>query len=247
VRFRHREDSLIRDFSPGPDGEIYLVNGDRELVRLSSDGSREWTFTPSCVQCTVAGAPTVTDDMIYFPVWQGSPANEGCGDPDPNVVEPDVEATDPLYALTRDGDLKWSYDGFTTLAERYQGGGGAMGMLGLSFSPRVHHHPSGRPIIADDGTLYVPADGAIVALDADGTELGYAVMNPQSGEQRTGDGTMGSRNTPGFSAAPTLAEDGKLYVYDGAQVRAFETRKKPAQIPWTAPFGGNRNASRLSR
>jgi outer membrane protein assembly factor BamB len=245
VQFRHDEPSGVRDFAPGADGELYVVNGDRELVRLSATGDVEWRFAPDCAECTVAGAPTVTDDAVYFPVWEGEPPNTGCGDVDPDSVEQPVDAVDPLYALGKDGSVKWSYDGFSTLAQRHGDGAAAMGVLGLALQANVRHHPAGRPVVADDGTLYVPADGAIVALDADGEELGFALFNPARGETETGPNT--GLNTGGFAPPPTLAEDGQLTVWDGAQLRGFRTGKKPAAIPWSAPFGGNKNAGRIGR
>ncbi len=250
-RFRHVEPSGVRDFAPGLGGELYVVNGDRELVRLDGEGNEEWRFTPDCFECTVAGAPTVTDDAIYFPVWQGEAPNNGCGDNDPDSAEPmPEEAVDPLYALKKDGSVMWTYDGFSTLAQRHQDGAGAFGVLGLAMTARVQHHPAGRPVVADDGTLFVPTDGAIVMLDKDGRELGFAMFDPSRGEQRSGDGgllTQGTTNTGGFAPGPTLADDGQLTVWDGAQLRGFRTGKKPATIPWSAPFGGNRNAGRIGR
>ncbi|MBI1949666.1 MAG: hypothetical protein HYS27_28525 [Deltaproteobacteria bacterium] len=245
VRFRHDEPSGVRDFAPGPDGEFYVVTGDRELRRLSADGSTDWTFTPDCMDCTVAGAPTVTADAIYFPVWEGEPPNTGCDDADPTSAEQPIEASDPLYALRRDGSVLWSYDGFTTLAQRYVDGQGTGGLLGFAMQQHVQHHPAGRPVVAADGTLFVPADGAIVALDPNGKELGYALFNP-------GRGAVGVNGNPdttwmnsGTENAPVLGEDGRLYHFDGNSVRAFDTDKPAAKVPWSAPFGGSRNGSRL--
>lgn len=244
--FRHEEPSGVRDFAPGGDGELYVVNGDRELVRLSAVGEVEWRFVPDCETCTVAGAPTVTDDAVYFPVWEGEPPNTGCGDLDPDSTEPPPsDAVDPLYALTKDGQQLWAYDGFTTLAQRHTDGAGALGVLGLALQSNVRHHPAGRPVVADDGTLYVPSDGAIVALDRDGNELGFALFDPSRGETETGPNA--GMITGGFAPPPTLGDDGQLTVWDGQQLRGFRTGKKPAAIPWSAPFGGNKNAGRIGR
>lgn len=245
VRFRHDEPSGVRDFAPGPDGEFYVVTGDRQLRRLSANGTPEWSFTPDCTECTVAGAPTVTVDAIYFPVWEGEPPNTGCDDVDPTSAQQPIEASDPLYALTRDGVEMWSYDGFTTLAQRYADGSSSGGLLGLALTQHVQHHPAGRPVIAADGTLFVPADGAIVALDPNGKELGYALFDPARGEVGVNGDPNNTWISGGSENAPVLGEDGRLYHFDGMRVRAFDTDKPAAKVPWTAPFGGSRNSSRL--
>jgi outer membrane protein assembly factor BamB len=246
VLFQHQEDSGVRDFAPGPHGEFYVVNGDRQLVRLSANGEVDWTFSPDCDACSVAGAPTVTGDAIYFPVWDGPPPNSGCGDLDPTNADDEEEALglDPLYALGHDGKQMWVYDGFVSTAQRHSDGASSTGLFGLALNTKVRHHPAGRPVIADDGTLYVPADGGIVALDKDGKELGYALFEPMRGEVGV-DGMFGS-STLGSNEHPlVLGDDGVLYHFDGATVRAFETNKSAAKVPWTAPFGGRRNASRF--
>lgn len=247
VRYRHAEPSGIRDFAPGRDGDVFLVAGDHTLVHLSATGVQEWTFTPDCAECTVAGAPTVTDDAIYFPVWEGAAPRGGCDEPDPGFGEQQIDAVDPLFALGHDGKLLWQYDGFATLGARV-GNPATSGFLGMATTPRVHHHPAGRPVVASDGTLYVPTDGGVVALDKDGKELGYAVYSLSQGEtmqQNGGVFTLGS--TPSSVRVPpvVMTDDGRLHVWDGWELRAFETGKAPAHIPWTAPFGGNRNAGRV--
>lgn len=245
IRFRHDEPTGVRDFAPGPDGEFYVVTGDRQLRRLSATGNPEWSFAPDCADCTVAGAPTVTVDAIYFPVWEGEPPNTGCDDLDPTSAEQPIEATDPLYALRRDGSVMWSYDGFVTLAQRYVDGSSSGGLLGNALTQHVQHHPAGRPVIASDGTLFVPADGALVALDANGKELGYALFDPGRGEVGVNGNPETTWMNGGSENAPVLGEDGRLYHFDGMRVRAFDTGKPAAQVPWSAPFGGSRNASRL--
>ena len=248
TRFRFSGRSGVRDFAPGPEGELYVVTDERTLVRLNERGQVVWTFEPNCPECTVAAAPTVTDDAVYFPVWEGTPPNTGCEDPDPNFVEGDQEFVDPLYALRRDGSLMWSYDGFYTLA-RSSHDLVMSGMLGLVMTERVQHHPAGRPIVADDGTLFVPTDGAVVTLDADGNELGFALFDPSIGEGKSGMGVFESNTgtTGGNAPPPVLADDGTLYTWDGMTLRGFATGKTPAQIPWSAPFGGQQNAGRVVR
>jgi hypothetical protein len=244
VLWTHEEASGLRDFAPGPDGEVYVVSGDRLLKRLSSEGRVEWSFEPDCASCTVAAAPTVTTDAIYFPVWEGIAPNPGCDEALPSDVDFNV-GLDPLYALTRDGKLKWSYDGFMSLGQRYDEMGG---MLGLAMASKVQHHPAGRPVVTAEGTLFVPCDGGVVSLDLEGRELGYALYAPWTGETSNGDGGfMTGRTTvqPGFAPPPLLAPNGQLHVWDGMQLRTFETNKKPAAIPWSAPFGGFRNAGRV--
>lgn len=246
LRFRHSEPTGIRDFAPGRDGDVFLVAGDHTLVHLSASGVQEWTFTPDCDNCTVAGAPTVTEDAIYFPVWEGAAPQGGCNDPEPEFGQ-QIEAVDPLYALRHDGSLIWSYDGFKTLAARTNNLGG-VGFLALANTATVKHHPAGRPVVASDGTLYVPTDGGVVALDKNGKELGYALYNASQGEVFGGDGgLMMSGSRPSSSRVPpvVMTDDGRVHVWDGWQLRAFETGKEPARIPWTAPFGGNKNAGRV--
>ncbi|MBN2360304.1 MAG: PQQ-like beta-propeller repeat protein [Deltaproteobacteria bacterium] len=245
-RWRYSDASGIRDFAPGPDGEVYVVTGDRSLVRVSAQGEVEWTFQPDCKSCNVAAAPTVTAEAVYFPVWQGWAQNGGCDDPEPQF--PSEETLDPLYALRRDGTLLWKYDGFDTLGAPYDSNSAMLGPLALSMQTAVRHHPSGRPTVAEDGTLYVATDGAVVALDRDGQQLGWAMYNSTAGEVRSGDGglmTFSSVINTGLAPAPVLGPDGSLYVWDGASIRAFRTGKPAAKIPWGAPFGGYRNAGRV--
>lgn len=246
IRWRFSDDSGIRDFAPGPDGEVYVVTGNRSLVRVSSQGNAEWTFEPDCGDCNVAAAPTVTGDALYFPVWQGWAQNGGCDDPDPQF--PSEETLDPLYALRRDGSLLWKYDGFDTLSAPYDSNSAVLGPLWLNMQTTVRHHPSGRPTVAEDGTLYVATDGAVVALDRDGKQLGWAMYNSTAGETRSGDGglmTFSSTINTGLTPSPVLGPDGSLYVWDGTSIRAFRTGRAAAKIPWGAPFGGYRNAGRV--
>ncbi|MFH1811802.1 MAG: hypothetical protein ABIJ09_23890 [Pseudomonadota bacterium] len=244
IRWRHDEPMGIRDFAPGPDGETYLVTGDRVLRRVGSDGSAEWSFAPDCADCNVAAAPTVTDDALYFPVWQGFAQNGGCNEETPPMGQ---DSLDPLYALRRDGSLMWVYDGFETMANRHNSGDPTGGLLMLSMNSKVRHHPAGRPTIADDGTLFVACDGAVVALSPEGKELGYAMYQPSAGENRTSNGLLLSStfNNAVFTPAPMLAPSGSLYVWDGMMLRGFDVGKPAARIPWNAPFGGYRNAGRV--
>lgn len=244
IRWRHDEPTGIRDFAPGPDGETYIVTGDRLLRRVSAQGSPEWSFAPDCTDCNVAAAPTVTEDTLYFPVWQGFAQNGGCDAPVPPTSS---DYLDPLYALDRSGTLKWTYDGFETLASRHESANPTGGLLMLSMNSKVRHHPAGRPTVAEDGTLFVACDGAVVALDPEGRELGYAMYQSQAGEQRTSNGLLFSSTFVNavFSPSPMLAPDGALYVWDGMLLRAFSVDKPAARIPWNAPFGGYRNAGRV--
>jgi len=244
VRWRHVEPTGIRDFAPGPDGEVYFVNGDRALSRMSKDGEVEWSFVPDCAECNVAAAPTVTEDKVYFPVWQGWAPNQGCDEEEPEFSD----TLDPLYALSRSGELLWTYDGFDTMANRPSEMDALGGVLFMSTAQVTRHHPAGRPTVAEDGTLYVSTDGAVVALDENGKQLGYAMFQPAAGEVRSGDGgalfTSLTINS-GVSRAPVLGPQGDLYMYDGVVVRSFRTDKKAATIPWSAPFGGHRNAGKV--
>jgi len=243
-RWRYQEQSGIRDFAPGPDGETYIVTGDNELRRISMSGGVDWSFKPDCEDCNVAAAPTVTEERVYFPVWVGWSTNPGCDEPEPE----DVDTLDPLYALTRDGEELWVYDGFDTVTGDPGGHMAMLGIFGLASVPVARHHPAGRPTVAEDGTLYVATDGAIVALDEDGNQLGYAMFEPSAGEIRQGDGglmTTSTFNNTGVSRAPVLGPDGSLYMWDGEQIRAFETDEPAKPIPWSAPFGGYRNAGRV--
>jgi hypothetical protein len=216
------------DFAPGPGGETYVVTGtDHQLQRVSPAGKIEWSFTAPCQNCTVAAAPTVSADVVYFPVWE----------------ERSQELIDPLYALdAKTGAKTWQYDGFFNRSHSYSP---------FNFAKPVNttstqHHPAGRPVVANDGTLYVSTDGAVSALDKNGQVLGVAIYDMRAGETTSDDGS-GRRNiVPGVRPTPVLADDGTLYVYDGVgSIRAFRTGKPAAKSVWTAPFGGTANASRV--
>jgi len=230
--WRFTDPSGVLDFAPGGDGETYVVTGDRGLVRVSPDGDEQWRFNPSCELCTVAASPTVTEDRIYFPVWEGWVATDVC-QPGLSRME---DAIDPLYALTRDGDLLWTYDGFTTESSSFE--------LIIPTTEKTHHHPSGRPAVAADGTLFAAADGAVVTINHAGKEIGRALYDASAGEREGGWLFGGTWYEAGISPAPVLGPDGTLYVWDGTAIWAFATGKPAADIPWVAPFGGTDNDSR---
>lgn len=240
--WRYTEPSGIRDFAPGPMNEIYLVTGDRQLVRLSSSGQVDWRFDTDCADCNIAAAPTVTNDAIYFPVWEGRGAPSGCEGPDVGLSD----VVDPLYALDHSGKELWIYDGFDTKSSHFNPLGLVPGTGNLSpvQVETTRHHPSGRPGVASDGTLYAATDGAVVALDSDGNEVGRALYDEDAGEVTSNSGWMNGWIRPGVRPAPVLGPDGTLFVWDGTTVRAFRTGKQAADIPWAAPFGGFNNDGR---
>lgn len=226
----------VVDFAPGPGGETYVVTANsHELVRISPDGQTDWRFLPDCANCTVAAAPTVTGDVVYFPVW-----------------EVRAEPVDPLFAIeAKTGKVRWVYDGFRTKSTSLQsgnlltpGGSGA----GTADVWQTHHHPAGRPVVAEDGTLYVSTDGSVTALDANGQVVGLAIYDTTVGEVSLNVGFMAQPSTwisPGVRPTPVLGKDGTLYVWDGATVRAFRAGKAASRSAWVAPFGGPANNGRV--
>ena len=221
------KDGLV-DFAPGPSGETYVVTSESHLLRrVSAAGAIEWSFDPPCANCTVAAAPTVEKDVVYFPVWETR--NE--------------ELIDPLFALdAKTGATRWVYDGFSTRRSTYNPFSAIGGGDGVTQT-KVKHHPAGRPVVAQDGTLYVSTDGAVSALDAQGQMLGVAMYDSDVGEVST-PGQSGTWINPGVRPSPVLGPDGMLYVWDGAAVRAFKTNRPASTAAWVAPFGGPTNAGR---
>jgi outer membrane protein assembly factor BamB len=219
------------DFAPGPDRETYVVGaGNHELRRIGADGQVAWSFTPPCKDCNVAAAPTVSNGTVYFPVWE-------------NRVQNPV---DPLYALSaKDGKQVWTFDGFDTTQVSYA--------PYKAFSQpvdqtRTTHHPTGRPVVAQDGTLFVSNDGAVASLDKDGQVLGIAMYDASAGEVHWTDTFVEPVQTwinPGVRPSPVLGPDGVLYVWDGVTVRAFQTHRPAAVQAWIAPFGGPTNSGRI--
>ncbi|MSQ81353.1 MAG: hypothetical protein EXR77_00290 [Myxococcales bacterium] len=226
------------DFAPGPKGDTFAVTGgDHVLQRVSAEGKIKWTFTPDCNNCTVAAAPTVTRDTVYFPVWERK-----------------VEPIDPLYAIDAEtGKKAWVYNGFATTKTSYSGSklltpGGSADTPVDKF--KTQHHPAGRPVVAQDGTLYVATDGALSALDKNGQVVGLAIYDASAGEVSLATGFMAQPATwinPGVRPSPVLAPDGTLYVWDGAQLRAFDAGKPAIDSAWVAPFGSPRNDGRIPR
>jgi hypothetical protein len=226
----------IVDYAPGPAGETYVVTANsHELVRISKDGQTDWQFMPQCDNCTVAAAPTVTGDVVYFPVW-----------------EVRAEPVDPLFAIeAATGKTRWIYDGFKTKKTNLQGGNLlTTGGSGASTTDiwQTHHHPAGRPVVAQDGTLYVSTDGSVTALDQNGQVVGLALYDTSVGEVTLNTGFMAQPSTwinPGVRPTPVLGKDGTLYVWDGATVRAFRVGKTASRTAWVAPFGGPSNNGRV--
>ncbi len=219
----------IVDFAPGPAGETYAVGaGNHQLVRVSEKGVSEWAFTPPCTDCNVAAAPTVANGQVYFPVWE-------------NAVSHPV---DPLYALdAKTGKLAWTFDGFDTKNTSYS----PFSSSG-SVTDSTRHHPTGRPVVAADGTLYVSNDGAVAAIDKNGQLLGLALYDASAGEVSWNNSFASPMQTwinPGVRPSPVLAPDGTLYVWDGVTIRAFATSHAAISQAWIAPFGGPSNAGRI--
>lgn len=237
-RWSHIEPEGVVDFAPGGDNEVYIVTGENTLRRIDGDGTVAWTFVPPCDTCSVAAGPTVTSDTVYFPVWETQPE------------EPDPVWVDPLYALTKDGQLRWIYDGVVTNTKRLD----SRKLLSASpaadpASVAVEHirHPVGRPVITADRRLFVAADGGVVALDDSGREIGRVDYDRSAGETRTtrgwGETDFEYRNMATMPA-PVLSEDGRLFVLDGRELRIYDTGTPALDAPWVAPFGGPTNAGR---
>ena len=241
-QYQESVDRGIVDFAPGGAGEVYIVTEERRLRRISPTGQTQWVFTPPCESCTVAAAPTVTKEAIYFPVWEG----QGWTCTGNNWSA--FNGMDPLYALRHDGALLWAYDGFATSKSKFE----PAGLLPLSPAgapvqdESVRHHPSGRPVVAADGTLFAAADGGMVVLDGSGNEIGRLVYDEDAVEHLTDHNSPTKEPTSvlptAISESPVLSADGVVYVWDGNKVHAFDTARAAANAPWIAPFGGPDNA-----
>ena len=113
----------------------------------------------------------------------------------------------------------------------------------------VRHHPSGRPVMAADGTLFAAADGGMAVLDAGGREIGRVVYDADAGEHVTDHNTPTKERTSVLpsviSESPVLSTDGVVYLWDGAKVHAFDSARAAANAPWVAPFGGSDNAGHV--
>lgn len=235
--WHYDEPAGIVDLAPGPGGEAYIVTGTASgqdshvLRRIESTGSPSWTFRPDCGDCTVAAAPTIDGDRVYFPVWEVR----------------QTKAIDPLYALdAKTGMAVWTYDGFDNVTVSVSGAKMLIpGSGDMVDKTSTRHHPAGRPVVAQDGTLYVASDGAVVALNHNGQLLGYAQYDAKAGEV-TANGflTQGNWVNPGVRPSPVLGPDGTLYVSDGASIRAFHTARPASHTAWVAPYGGPSNDSR---
>ena len=240
----HTEAAGIVDLSPGLGGETYVVTGtatgtDTHVLRRvdpPAQGARglvAWTFHPDCGDCTVAAAPSATADTVYFPVWETRQTNP----------------IDPLYALdARTGAQRWTYDGFDNVAVSVNGAKMMLPGAGDVTNKTVtRHHPAGRPVVAQDGTLFVASDGAVVALDKNGQLLGFAQYDASAGEVSGNEFlTLGKWQNAGVRPSPVLGPDGTLYVSDGSTVRAFHTGRPASTSAWVAPYGGPNNSSRPS-
>jgi hypothetical protein len=229
----------IVDFAPGPNGDtFYVTGGVHVLKRVTGLGQVAWSFNPPCANCTVAAAPTVSEDVVYFPVWE----------------ERQQEFIDPLFALNiADGSQRWVYDGFSSQSNSFSPSK-LLNPFGFTQTPvsttNVKHHPAGRPVMAQDGTLYVSTDGSVAALDKNGYMIGLAMYDATAGEVML-EAHMGDAATswinPGIRPSPVLGPDGTLYVWDGVAVHAFATGRKAETSAWIAPFGGPDNAGRVPK
>ncbi len=242
-------DGGIVDYAPSADGRVFAVTANRNLRAISADGKLLWSFTPDCPKCTVAAAPTVTAGAIYFPVWVGA-GQWQCND---NPWSNQQQGYDPLFALTHDGKLLWSYDGFHSARSHFN----PTGLMPMSptggpvIEESSQHHPAGRPTIAEDGTIYVAADGALVALSKNGAEVGRVLMKHSLGEMKTNTnsphyGRVTEHDT-GVHAPPVLGPNRPLYTRDRPPLHPINTRRKLAPPPWIAPFGGADNNGRVAR
>jgi outer membrane protein assembly factor BamB len=191
------------DTSPaiGPDGTVYVVDG-AALAAFDPTGARKWAV-PLQSDGSLVSSPTVA--------------------PDGTVYVSEVDG--PLVAVSPDGAIRWtggdSFDLYSTAAIDAAGdvivmrvsaymtftdafsSAGTPGVhvpnLGAVFTYGVH------PVVADDGTVFVPVSGGLVALSAAGTRLWTA-------------------NWPGVGQeiAPATGADGTTYVVgSGAVVTAL--------------------------
>ncbi len=235
--WHHDESAGIVDLAPGSNGEVYIVTGTASgqdshvLRRVNTNGDVAWTFRPDCGDCTVAAAPTVAGDTVYFPVWETRQS----------------KPIDPLYALdAKTGASKWTYNGFDNVSVSVSGAKLLVpGSQNQVEKTTTRHHPAGRPVVAADGTLFVSSDGAVVALDKNGQLLGFAQYDASAGEVTSNDFlTQGRWVNAGVRPSPVLGPDGTLYVSDGQTVRSFHTGRAASHTAWVAPYGGPSNDSR---
>ncbi len=235
--WRLDEPAGIVDLAPGGSGETYIVTGTASgqdshvLRRVNNGGDIAWTFRPDCGNCTVAAAPTVGTDTVYFPVWETRQS----------------KPIDPLYAIdAKTGASRWTYDGFDNVDVSISGAKLLIpGSQNMVDKTTTRHHPAGRPVIAQDGTLYVASDGAVVALDKNGQLLGFAQYDAAAGEVSSNEFlTLGKWLNAGVRPSPVLGPDGTLYVSDGQTVRSFRTGRPASHAAWIAPYGGPTNDGR---
>lgn len=235
--WRFDESAGIVDLSPGGNGETYIVTGTASgqdshvLRRVDSNGTTAWTFRPDCGNCTVAAAPTVGKDTVYFPVWETRQS----------------KPIDPLYAIdAKTGASRWTYDGFDNVNVSISGAKLLIpGSQNMVDKTTTRHHPAGRPVVAQDGTLYVASDGAVVALDSAGQLIGFAQYDAAAGEVSSNEFlTLGKWLNAGVRPSPVLGPDGTLYVSDGQTVRSFRTGRAASHSAWIAPYGGPTNDGR---
>ncbi len=235
--WRHDESAGIVDLAPGNSGETYIVTGTASgqdshvLRRVNADGAVAWTFQPGCGDCTVAAAPTVTPDAVYFPVWETR----------------QTKPVDPLYAVdAKTGAQRWTFDGFDNVSVSISGAKIVVpGAQDPTTTTTTRHHPAGRPVVAQDGTLFIAADGAVVSLNKDGQLLGFAQYDAAAGEVKSNDFlTLGQWQNTGVRPSPVLGPDGTLYVSDGQTVRSFKTGLGASRTAWIAPYGGPTNDGR---
>jgi hypothetical protein len=140
----------------GTDETIYYPSGD--LVALTKDGSLKWKYYDAYVRDVAIGsngaiyavspAYLIALDPNGFAKWSHELWNSfrtcpALGSDDTIYV---VAANNSLHALSPAGELKWS----ATLVET--------GYLTVD------------PVIAPDGTIYIPAEGNLYALNPDGSQ-----------------------------------------------------------------------------
>ncbi|MFA5264500.1 MAG: PQQ-binding-like beta-propeller repeat protein, partial [Opitutaceae bacterium] len=156
--------SITNSPAVGPDGTVYLCEGDRLMDAIGTDGALKWSYDTTYGQDTAS--VTVADDGTVL-----VPSRDGF-----------------LYALRADGSLRWKYDTGSWIFNSpaiasdgtvyFKAGDGAVYAVSLSTGSLRWSYATGStdtyagPVIGSDGTVYVGGgDQAFHAISASGARL----------------------------------------------------------------------------
>jgi len=186
----------------GPDGTIYVPAGDYLLYAMTPDGKIKWRFEPKShawTPLTVGPDGTVYVSALYSDAKDGRYAPDG------------------LYAIDRDGRLKWrlpnaeneylspSIDEETL----YVGGGDGIfafsrsGKLQWKYPPKGTIGVDNPPAVGSDGSIYFIADDTVYAINRRGT-LRWRFITRESSD-----------------VSPVIAPDGLIYLSVNESITAL--------------------------